>query len=54
MSELSLQQSRAAVNAALEKSKEIGVKMNIAVVDAGANLKTFVPALTLSIHIVGL
>ena len=41
MSKLSLQQARAAVNAALEKSEESGVKMNIAVVDAGANLKTF-------------
>ena len=41
MNELSLQQARATVDAALEKSKEIGVKMNIAVVDAGANLKTF-------------
>ena len=41
MNELSLQQARATVDAALEKSKEIGVKMNIAVVDAGANLKAF-------------
>ncbi len=41
MSEMSLEQARAAVNAALEKSKEIGVKMNVAVVDAGANLKAF-------------
>lgn len=41
MSEVSLQQARAAVDAALEKSKAIGVKMNIAVVDAGANLKAF-------------
>lgn len=41
MSELSLQQARTVVHAALEKSKEIGVKMNIAVVDAGANLKKF-------------
>ncbi len=41
MSEMSLEQARAAVNAALEKSKEIGIKMNIAVVDAGANLKAF-------------
>ena len=41
MSEMSLQQARAAVDAALLKSKEIGVKMNIAVVDAGANLKAF-------------
>ncbi len=41
MNEMSLQQARAAVNTALEKSKEIGVKMNVAVVDAGANLKAF-------------
>lgn len=41
MNDISLQQARAAVNAALEKSKEIGVKMNIAVVDSGANLKAF-------------
>lgn len=41
MNEISLEQARAAVNAALEKSKEIGVKMNIAVVDSGANLKAF-------------
>ncbi len=41
MSEISMQQARAAVDAALEKSKAIEVKMNIAVVDAGANLKAF-------------
>ena len=41
MGELTLESARAAVNAALEKSEEIGVKMNIAVVDAGANLKAF-------------
>ena len=41
MSEITLQQARAAVNAVLEKSQEIGVKMNVAVVDAGANLKAF-------------
>ncbi len=41
MNEMSLEQARAAVNAALEKSKEIGVKMNIAIVDSGANLKAF-------------
>ena len=41
MNEVTLQQARAAVNTALEKSKEIGVKMNVAVVDAGANLKAF-------------
>lgn len=31
----------AAVEAARKKSEELGVKMNIAVVDAGANLKAF-------------
>ena len=41
MNELSLEEVRSAVNAALERSKEIGVKMNIAVVDSGANLKAF-------------
>ena len=41
MTELSLQQAWTAVNVALEKSKAVGVKMNIAVVDAGANLKAF-------------
>lgn len=41
MSEISMQQARAAVDAALEKSKAIEAKMNIAVVDAGANLKAF-------------
>lgn len=41
MQGISLQQAREAVTAAIEKSQEIGVKMNIAVVDAGANLKAF-------------
>ncbi len=41
MGELTLEKARAAVNAALEKSREIGVKMNSTVVDAGANLKAF-------------
>ena len=41
MSEITLQQARATVNVAFEKSKEIGVKMNIAVIDSGANLKAF-------------
>lgn len=42
MSDLTLKQARAAVDAAIEKSKALGVKMDIAVVDAGANLKAFV------------
>jgi uncharacterized protein GlcG (DUF336 family) len=42
MSEITIEQSYAIVKAAYEKAKELGVKMNIAVVDAGANLKAFV------------
>ena len=42
MNDIMLQQARAAVEAALEKAGEIGTKMDIAVVDAGANLKAFV------------
>ncbi|HRX85714.1 MAG TPA: heme-binding protein [Phycisphaerae bacterium] len=38
---MTLEQARAAVNAALEKAEAIDTKMNIAVVDAGANLKAF-------------
>ena len=41
MSDITLEQARAAVTAAIEKSKEINCKMDIAVVDAGANLKAF-------------
>ena len=41
MSDITLSQAKAATVAAIEKSLEIGVKMDIAVVDAGANLKTF-------------
>jgi len=41
MEDITLQQARTAVTAAIEKSQGIGVKMNIAVVDAGANLKAF-------------
>jgi uncharacterized protein GlcG (DUF336 family) len=39
--DISLEQARAAVSAAIEKAKQINAKMNIAVVDAGANLKAF-------------
>jgi len=42
MSDISLEQARAAVDAAVEKSKELNLKMDIAVVDGGANLKAFV------------
>ena len=41
MGDISLERARAAVAAAVAKSQELGVKMNVAVVDAGANLKTF-------------
>ncbi len=41
MNGVTLQQARAALDAALEKSKAIEVNMNIAIVDAGANLKAF-------------
>ena len=38
---ITLQHAQAAIQAAHEKSLEMGVKMNIAVVDAGANLVAF-------------
>jgi uncharacterized protein GlcG (DUF336 family) len=41
MSELTLPQAQQAVAAALAKSQTLGVKMNVAVVDSGANLKAF-------------
>ena len=41
MADISLTQAQQAVEAALSKSKEMGVKMDIAVVDVGANLKAF-------------
>jgi uncharacterized protein GlcG (DUF336 family) len=42
MADITLKQAQAVVAAALKKAEEIGTKMNIAVVDAGANLKAFV------------
>ncbi len=42
MESLTLDQAHAIVAAAVKKAEELGVKMNIAVVDAGANLKAFV------------
>ena len=39
---ITLQQAQAAIEAAHKKALERGVKMNIAVVDAGANLTAFV------------
>jgi uncharacterized protein GlcG (DUF336 family) len=38
---ITLEQAEQAINAAKQKSTELGVKMNIAVVDAGANLTAF-------------
>jgi uncharacterized protein GlcG (DUF336 family) len=38
---ITLKQAQAAVEAALKKSQEIGTLMNVAVVDAGANLVAF-------------
>ena len=40
--DISLEQAQKAVQAALAKSRQLGLKMDIAVVDAGANLKAFV------------
>ena len=42
MSDITLDQARKAVEAAEKKALEIGTKMDIAIVDAGANLKAFV------------
>lgn len=42
MSDITLEQAQKIVEAAHKKAVEIGTKMNIAVVDAGANLKAFV------------
>ena len=38
---ITLEQAEAAVKAAKQKAQEMGLKMNIAVVDAGANLTAF-------------
>ncbi|QED36877.1 heme-binding protein [Antarcticibacterium arcticum] len=38
---ITLKQAQNAIEAALTKSSELGLKMNIAVVDAGANLTAF-------------
>jgi len=42
MHDVTLEQANAAVAAAVAKAREIGTTMDIAVVDAGANLKAFV------------
>ena len=42
MASITLEQAQAVVDAAQEKARDIGVAMNIAVVDAGNNLTAFV------------
>jgi uncharacterized protein GlcG (DUF336 family) len=42
MSDITLDQAHEVVKAARKKAEEIGTKMDIAVVDAGANLKFFI------------
>ncbi|MFT7679071.1 MAG: hypothetical protein ACI8QC_003070 [Planctomycetota bacterium] len=42
MSDITLEQAQAVIAAAQSKAAEINTKMDIAVVDAGANLKAFV------------
>jgi uncharacterized protein GlcG (DUF336 family) len=41
MRDITLKQAEAAVAAAVKKAAELGTKMDVAVVDAGANLKAF-------------
>ena len=41
MNDITLEKAQAAIAAAIETSKSMNVKMDIAVVDAGANLKAF-------------
>ena len=41
MADITLTQAQQAVDAALNKAREMGVNMDIAVVDVGANLKAF-------------
>lgn len=41
MSNITLEQARKVIDAAIKKSNEMGVKMNIAVVDSGTNLVAF-------------
>jgi uncharacterized protein GlcG (DUF336 family) len=42
MADITAKQAQAALEAALKKAEEIKTKMDIAVVDAGANLKAFI------------
>ena len=41
MSDITMMQARSAIDAAREKSAELDTKMNIAIIDAGGNLKAF-------------
>lgn len=41
MSDITLERARTALDAAIRRAGKLGVKMNIAIVDAGANLKAF-------------
>jgi uncharacterized protein GlcG (DUF336 family) len=41
MYDLDMKSARRAVDAAMKRSEELGVKMNIALVDCGGNLKAF-------------
>jgi uncharacterized protein GlcG (DUF336 family) len=41
MDDITLEQAKAVVAAAVKKAEQLGAKMNIAVVDVGANLKAF-------------
>lgn len=41
MDDMTLKRAQAAVEAAVAKAAQLGLKMNVAVVDAGANLKAF-------------
>ncbi len=42
MADITLEQARAVLEAAVKRAEAVGTKMDIAVVDAGANLKAFV------------
>jgi len=41
MTDITLERARTALEAALRRAEKIGVRVNIAIVDAGANLKAF-------------
>lgn len=41
MDDITLPQAQGAIQAAVKQAEQMGVRMNIAVVDAGANLKAF-------------